>query len=117
MSSMVALAAPQARPVLGDDLGGQLAFGRQAAACPAAVAARGRGNVAVVATGGDGHVPPVGPPAVARVEGDGASAGTVRYEDLGPGMGAALADEVAGDVAGTDADRAAHREHDVRLVL
>src|SRR5438093_39153 len=90
--------------------GDEVAGGRRA------VGAGGRGDVAVVAADGDGEVVETGFAAVGGVEGAGEV--TTRMtgigeEDLDPGVGAAFAEQVSGDVAGGETAKPAEREHDV----
>ena len=69
----------------------------------AGVPARGGRHVDVVPADGDGDVAVAGEAAVGGVERDRAGAARRRDDDLDPGVGAALADQVPGDVAARDA--------------
>ena len=70
-----------------------------------------------VAAGGDGEVAGVGAAAVARVDRNRPGPVTVGHHDLDPGVGPALSEQVAGDVAGRDAEPPAGGERDVGVVL
>ena len=87
------------------------------AARPTYVRARRRCHVGVVAARRHGHVACVGPLVVARVERNDHRRAGVRYEDLDTGVGATLAQQVAGHVPGRQPDQVAEREHQVRGVL